>query len=366
MTIDPLRIRFSLDDAALYGLAADQQATTQHALAHGLAQHVRVGERVLPKLFRATREVEARLGLREELTVFVYASPEINAYVCSGTSDGRILVFVASSLLTALTYDEWHFVIGHELGHNIYGHHRYPRPGHGEPNLRVLELMRAAEISADRAGLIACGNVETTLRAMLKVASGLDERLLDVDIGDYMRQLAELRDLSGNERNWHSTHPPFPVRVRAVLRCDTLLREAAAAGDPASLVAAVDEAVARDLCSSTYGSDGQAFQEEATAAAFWQTAETACRDGVFSTVEQGAMVAEFGDERVAGLKRMLAQANSLEEAKALIRERSHRAQNRLRVSPLIAIERFNAILTRLRQTGFPESLETSQKLFPTD
>ncbi len=361
MTIDPLVVRFSLDDPALYGLAADRTGSTAHVLAHGLAQHVRVGERVLPRLYRAAREVEERLGLTADLTVFVYASPEINAFVSTDDEAGRILMFVSSSLLTALTAEEWHVVLGHELGHHIFGHHRYPRPADGEPNLRILELMRAAEISADRAGLIACGNVETTLRAMLKVTSGLDERLLEVDVGAYMRQLAELRDLSGSEQAWQSTHPPFPVRVRAVLRCDSLLSEAAAGGESATLLAELDQDVARDLRSATYGSRGQAFHEEARAAAFWHVANLACRDGRFSTEEQTLMAAEFGEERVAGLKRMLAEASSLAEARSLLEEREARAAGRLRASPLIATERFNAIIQRLSWP--PEEVELEP---PTD
>lgn len=351
MSCDPLAFRFRLDNPTLYGLTADNSGTTDFAFTHGLSQNVRVTEKVLPKLFRAARAVEERLGIAQKLTVFVYASPEINAYVSSDTTANRIVVFVSSSLLTSLTPDEWLVVLGHELGHHIFSHHRYPPVRRPEPNLRVLELKRAAEISADRTGFIACGDIDTTLRAMLKVSSGLDERLLDINITDYMKQLSELREMDGDEWVFYSTHPPFPVRVRAVLRCDSLLRDVQAGGDPTEILATIDADVARDLRACTSGKCGQRFEEEAVAAAFWHGARAACWDGAFSAREQAALASEFGGERVQSLKRLLASAASREEAMQLLEERAHRARAEVENAPLMADEKFREILGRLYEAG---------------
>jgi hypothetical protein len=332
-------------------LTADGSGSADFAFTHGLSQNVRVTEKVLPKLFRAARVVEERLGITQEITVFVYASPEINAYVSSDTTKNRIVVFVSSSLFTALTQDEWLVVLGHELGHHIFGHHRYPPPRRPEPNLRVLELKRAAEISADRTGFIACGDIDTTLRAMLKVSSGLDESLLDIDITDYMKQLSELREMDGAEWVFYTTHPPFPVRVRALLRCDSLLRDIQAGGDPSKLLTSIDADVARDLRACTSGRHGQRFEEEAISAAFWHAARVACRDGAFTAGEQAALAGEFGGERVQGLKRLLASAASKEEAMQLLEERTQRARSEVDRAPLMADERFREILDRLSRAG---------------
>jgi hypothetical protein len=351
VTCDPLAFRFRLDDPALYGLRADSSGAADFAFTHGLSQNVRVTEKVLPALFRAARTVEERLGITQDLTVFVYASPEINAYVSSDTAKNRILVFVSSSLLTALTQDEWLVVLGHEIGHHIFGHHLYPPVRRPEPNLRVQELKRAAEISADRTGLIACGDIDTTLRAMLKVSSGLDERLLDIDITDYMKQLSELREMDGAEWVFYSTHPPFPVRVRALLRCDSLLRDVQAGGDPSVTLASLDADVARDLKACTSGRNGRRFEEEAISAAFWHAARAACRDGSFTAGEQAALASEFGGDRVQGLKRLLSSAASKEEAMQLLEERAHRARMEVEHAPLMADEKFREILDRLSRAG---------------
>lgn len=351
MSYDPLTFRYQLDNPALYGLSAESLGRIDFAFTQGLSQNVRVTPKVLPALFRAACTVEDRLGITQDLTVFVYASPDINAFVSSDATKQQIVVFVSSSLLTSLTTDEWLFVLGHELGHHIYGHHRYPPARRPENNLRILELKRAAEISADRTGLIACGDIDTTLRAMLKVTSGLDERLLDIDVTDYMKQLSELRDMDGAEWVFYSTHPPFPVRVRAVLRCDSILREVRAGGDPAALIAGIDADVTRDLEACTSGRDGRRFEEEAVSAAFWHGARDACRDGAFRMKEQAILAAEFGNERVRALKRLLASAASKEEGMQLLEERVLRTRKDVDHAPLIADEAFKTILGRLRSAG---------------
>ena len=103
MILNPLTIRYSLDTPTLYGITCTGAMPSHYALARGLAQHVRVGPHVLPTLHTAARKVETRLGLTAELSVFVYASPEINAYVCPNATEQRILVFVSSTLLTSLS-----------------------------------------------------------------------------------------------------------------------------------------------------------------------------------------------------------------------------------------------------------------------
>lgn len=351
MSVNPLGLRFRCDEPGIYGLRSAESVGAEAAFTQGLSQHVRVSERVLPALFNVARAVEARLGIAQELSVFVYASPHINAYVCTDDIRGRIVIYVSSSVLTHLDQDEWAVILGHELGHHLFGHHRYPRPRQPEPNLRVYELMRAAEISADRVGLLACGCLETTLRAMLKVASGLDSSVLDIDVTDYMRQLADLRDGDGAEWVFYSTHPPFPVRVRAVVRFDSVLSELRAGGDCPPLIASIDNDVVRDLEACCSGRSGRRFEEEAIAAAFWHGAMRACRDGKLSAEEQAVLSSEFGPERVQSLKGLIASASTKEEALYMLEERALRARTQVDEAPLIAAVKFNEVVDRLTAQG---------------
>src|SRR5439155_19791768 len=117
--------------------------------------------------------------------------------------------------------------------------------------------------AADRAGLIGCADVDVARRAMLKVATGLGERHLEIDVSDYMRQLAELRDTAGDESIFFTSHPPFPVRVRAVLRFDSVLRELEAGADPAELLRQTHESIQRDIDAASCGTDGKSCTKQA-------------------------------------------------------------------------------------------------------
>jgi len=342
-------IRFTLDDPARFALTPMQSSNASRWYSQGLSQHVRVTARVVPSLFYATRTAADRLGIDSEVSVFVFADPHINAYACHDTPTARIVLFVSSSLITSLSAEEWVFVLGHELGHYLLAHHKYPDSDPRMPNLRALELMRAAEISADRAGLIACDDTDICLSAMLKTTSGLSEEHLDINLGDYIRQLSELRDSAGDDGFFYSTHPPFPVRVRAVLRCDTLLREIHAGGDGLAMLPSIDADICRDLRSCEGHQQRQAFGGIADSAAFWNAALAMCRDGTFSTIEQATLAREFGSERLASLKGALGATGSMASSIAFIEEKAKRAIEELNRTPTCVEEEYTRILNRLSQ-----------------
>ena len=90
-------------------------------------------------------------------------------------------IIITSKLIELLSEEELQFIIGHEVAHYFYQHSLYPNlESASETNLKlyILNLNRSAEISADRVGLIASGSLEKSLRANLKLASGLGEKHL--------------------------------------------------------------------------------------------------------------------------------------------------------------------------------------------
>ena len=67
------------------------------------------------------------------------------------------------------------FVIGHGWRHYIYQHSVYPNPNETDnrvSKLNILNLSRAAEISADRIGFWVCG-LRKCFTSKSKLASGL-------------------------------------------------------------------------------------------------------------------------------------------------------------------------------------------------
>ena len=161
----------------------------------------------------------------------VYAAPDphANAYTY-GEEQGRILVVMTSALIEGLTSDELRFVIGHELGHAIFGHLDIPvgllargDTGIGkEQALRLFSWQRHAEISADRAGLVCAKSLEPTASAFFKISSGLTGTTLKFDIDEYLAQIGDIEaeaassetDAKKLRADWFASHPFSPLRLR--------------------------------------------------------------------------------------------------------------------------------------------------------
>jgi predicted transcriptional regulator len=140
-------------------------------------------------------------------------------------------VLLSSSLLEAFEPDELKFVVGHELGHHLFGHHTIPvgtllsgtipiGPGLA---LQLFAWQRYAEISSDRAGLYCAGGFDGAARALFKLASGLRGGRIRILIDKFVSQVTDLRDEAQRQAradepmrsDWFSTHPFSPLRLRA-------------------------------------------------------------------------------------------------------------------------------------------------------
>jgi len=140
---------------------------------------------------------------------------------------------LSSSLVDAFAPDELTFVVGHELGHHLFAHHSIPAGellGDGpdalnDPGL-ALDLFawqRTAEISADRAGLACARALTNAGRAMFKLTSGLAGARVAIDLAEFLHQAADLAradvaspDSDELRRDWFTTHPFSPLRIRAL------------------------------------------------------------------------------------------------------------------------------------------------------
>jgi hypothetical protein len=181
----------------------------------------RLEEAAHPDVHQAGRRAAEALGLDAELKLF-QVHGEANAFYVHQA--GTAVVVFEGQLLEKLDQDELTAVMGHELTHRLLwdaddgaflavdrlldaaaGDARTPQ--------QYLETHRrwglATELYADRGALTACGDLSTTLRALLKLETGLST----ADPESYLRQADEL-DLSAGSRG--TTHPEGVARAWAL------------------------------------------------------------------------------------------------------------------------------------------------------
>ena len=194
-----------------------------------LASALRLTPAMSPEVHRMIEHCRERLGVEIPLEVYVYASPTFNA-ACVRPERGRLFILLSSSLLEAFVGAELSFVIGHELGHHVFGHHDVPiglvLEGKDRPSPElVLELFswsRYAEISADRAGAACADDSNASANALFRLASGLRTDVVKVSIDDFAAQADDIRldaddpELRAPEADWFTTHPFSPLRVKAL------------------------------------------------------------------------------------------------------------------------------------------------------
>jgi hypothetical protein len=216
-------IRYSKDAPEEFDLErseSDAAARSRKIRASLLASAVRITPHLFPSAARAVDFAREKLGPSLDLEVYVAANPHPNATCIALHGELEAALVLTSSLVELLSEQELDFVVGHEIGHHLLGHFGYPEAGEGiEENerLRVLALRRASEISADRLGFVCSPSMDDAFRGILKVASGLSDRHIRLDLSAYLSQLRDLKSLSGHHDAIFETHPMFPVRVRALL-----------------------------------------------------------------------------------------------------------------------------------------------------
>jgi len=203
-----------------------------------LAGAIRVDHRQYPRVYHRFAEAAGTLDVSEPPEVYVAHSPWITA---KAIGIDRPFIVLTTGAVDRLDDDELRCLLGHELGHIGSGHAVYKTimtiltrwaqnlswlPV-GALALRAIiaamyEWWRKAELSADRAGLLAGQDPAAALRLLMKLAGGGD--LSQIDTAAFLEQAAEY-DSGGNLRDslhklgmtaW-STHP-VPVARAAQLR----------------------------------------------------------------------------------------------------------------------------------------------------
>lgn len=215
----------------LYGIVGERQVRLMF-----LANAVKVSPTQHPKLHQIWGDVHRTLDAPGQYPLYVTQNPTYNA---AAWGMDKPFVIVHSELLRDFTEDEVRFVLGHEMGHVMSGHALYntmmwllltllSRAGGGIIGLAALPVLlalfewsRKAELSCDRAGLLAVQAPEPGLTTMLKFAGGsFSEANLAafIEQADEYRGQNELVDQVFKVMNLLWASHPFPVIRVAEMR----------------------------------------------------------------------------------------------------------------------------------------------------
>jgi Zn-dependent protease with chaperone function len=168
--------------------------------------------------------------------LFLTQTPLVNA---GAYGMDKPFIVLNSGAIRLLNQDEQTYLLGHELGHIMSGHVLYrtmmvlllqlaslgfPVVGLAARAIlmALLEWSRKAELSCDRAGLLAVQNPDATLRSFMKLAGG--GRPEENDLNEFLRQADEYRqsgdvaDIVFKVLNLLGTTHPFHVLRAAEVR----------------------------------------------------------------------------------------------------------------------------------------------------
>lgn len=186
---------------------------------------VRVSPRQFPEIYEAAATAARRLN-STPVPVYVKRQSEQNIYTLGLW--GQPLIVITSAMIDQMTLESLQFFIGREIGHIRAGHtwlRTLLRPlGTGIPIIGKLldsvifgDWMNRTELTADRAGFIACNSLTVAVSTMLKFGVGvkLFEKL---DIREFLEQMSNLRSVGGRFTEIVAEQPYLIQRVRRLVR----------------------------------------------------------------------------------------------------------------------------------------------------
>ncbi len=292
-------LRFVDDQPARFGLQNQSRTHGVHDALRKilLANTVLVTPALFPTISQAANASVSALDMHYSPDFFIHSSPIAQAGCTYLGDDCPLGVILFSGLVELLTTAELRFVIGHEIGHFLFGHHNFTLENTSQltPSKRhaYLSWHRAAEISADRVGLVCAQSENDAVAAILKIASGLSTKHLRLDAFAYQQQAKKIIE-AGNVYGSQDSHPSLPLRARAIHWfamsesysnwCNLGLADTLSNNE-------VDDIIRKDLSkSTTHGKNSQSSSSILSRAMLWSLLCFYIADGLLSTDEQKALV----------------------------------------------------------------------------
>ena len=206
-----------------------------------VAASVKVSEQQLPHLHKLLVEACQRLDL-DIPELYIKQNPAPNAYTFAMRGKQPFIV-LHTSLLELLTPEETQAVIAHELGHLKCEHKVYLTlvnllvlaagllPNWGvilaqSLQDQMLEWIRCAEFSCDRAALLAVQDPKVVMSVLMKLAGGSPTLAPQLNLDAFIQQAraydqmsaSQLGELLKNAQTQQLSHPVPVLRAQAIDR----------------------------------------------------------------------------------------------------------------------------------------------------
>lgn len=206
-----------------------------------IASSVLVGEKQLPDLYELLLEACKILDI-DPPQLYIRQHPAPNAYTFAMRGKQPFIV-LHTSLVELLTPQEIQAVIAHELGHLKCDHSVYLTPVNLlvlaaaiVPNVgtfiaqaiqaQLLEWVRCAEFTCDRAALLATQDPKVVMSVLMKLAGGSPILAPQLNLDAFVAQARAYDDISKTElgemvkatRTSQLTHPVPVLRAREIDR----------------------------------------------------------------------------------------------------------------------------------------------------
>ncbi|MDF0554857.1 M48 family metallopeptidase [Kamptonema sp. UHCC 0994] len=213
----------------------------QFFLLENLASGVLVGENQLPHLHQLLLDACKTLDL-EPPQLYVRQNPVPNAYTFA-MRGRQPFVVLHTSLIDLLTLEEVQAVIAHELGHLKCEHGVYLTlanlivlaAGQVSPigalivqglQAQILEWLRCAEFTCDRAALLATQDPKVVVSLLMKLAGGSPSLAPSLNVDAFLAQARAYDDISNTQlgdllkqaQTANLTHPVPVLRAREIDR----------------------------------------------------------------------------------------------------------------------------------------------------
>lgn len=296
------------DDFKVETLRFDSDRTKLTELGLSL-ESLKVTEGITPTIHKALKQACKNLQLDfNKVVVYISPASEIQAQCISFTKDSCIIT-LSSKLCNLLNSDEITFVIGHELGHFLLSH----TIENIITSKETLIALRAKEISVDRIGLWACRDINIAIRTIIKILSGLEDKLLSYDLNNFLQQIEHENVTFDQQRQGYSSHPSLLLRAKSLFRFSLSDQfQKLTKGTEGTSLTEIDNLIRKDL--DLY-SDGQLRSEISSSreiVELWIVIFAIVRKGKFTKEDQKFITKRFGEEKNIKLKNLLSEMESTE------------------------------------------------------